>query len=77
MGERAEAKGAEERESEDRSQKAALLQRGFFQFRHFEKMFQEAELEGLIAVNQNRKPDDAPGFSIDMVAAVDHEQART
>jgi hypothetical protein len=50
--------------------RAGLSEVGFRESGHFEKVLYQTNLEGLVTVNGNRKPDNAPGFPVDVMAAV-------
>lgn len=49
-----------EQEQNPEIRRAVLIEVGFLPSGHFEKVPEQANLEGLVAVNWNRKPDDAP-----------------
>ncbi|MGH9651162.1 MAG: hypothetical protein ACRD3I_11920, partial [Terriglobales bacterium] len=51
-----------------------LIQGGCFESCHLEEMFQQPNLVGLVAMDRNREPDDAPGFTINVMTAVDAEK---
>jgi hypothetical protein len=53
---------------------SGLIEVRFRESGHFEKVSQQTHLQRLVTVNGDRKPDDAPGLSVDMMAAVDAEK---
>jgi len=46
--------------------RAGPIEVGFLESGHFEKVLYEAEPQGFVAVNGNRKPDEAPGLCGDV-----------
>jgi hypothetical protein len=59
---------------ENRVLGAKLGQVRFLKASHFQKVLEKSDLQRLVAVNRNRKPDDAAKFALDVVAAVDAEK---